>query len=140
MFTFALSLFDSGLLIIAVILIVLCLIVLVKLDPSTEGGKASRLKSRKQNVNDTYFNKRRYNPVIPYENREESEEQEKVIKSKESASIVSVETKKPEFSRNNQSMGCPHHFGYLNGYPKDTPLPNECLICTKIVQCLARNE
>jgi hypothetical protein len=31
---------------------------------------------------------------------------------------------------------CGHHFGYLNKRPKDTPIPETCMICPKIVECL----
>jgi hypothetical protein len=27
---------------------------------------------------------------------------------------------------------CPHHFGYLASLPKNTPIPQECLFCTRI--------
>lgn len=33
--------------------------------------------------------------------------------------------------------GCPHYFGYLKNRPKGTPIPDECLTCKKIVECLA---
>lgn len=31
---------------------------------------------------------------------------------------------------------CSHHFGYLRTVPKNTPLPDECLGCPRIVKCL----
>jgi len=34
--------------------------------------------------------------------------------------------------------GCPHHFGYLANRPKDVPIPQECLTCPKIVDCMLR--
>jgi len=34
--------------------------------------------------------------------------------------------------------GCPHHFGYLAHRPKNTPIPQECLTCQKIVECMLR--
>ena len=30
---------------------------------------------------------------------------------------------------------CPHYFGYLGEHPKNTPIPQECGSCTKIVEC-----
>jgi len=33
---------------------------------------------------------------------------------------------------------CPHHFGYLANRPKDVPIPQGCLTCTKIVDCMLR--
>jgi hypothetical protein len=30
---------------------------------------------------------------------------------------------------------CAHYFGFLNTVPKDMPIPDECLICPKVLQC-----
>lgn len=30
---------------------------------------------------------------------------------------------------------CAHYFGFLNSIPKDMPIPDECLICPKVLQC-----
>jgi hypothetical protein len=32
--------------------------------------------------------------------------------------------------------GCPHHFGYLSGFPIDQPIPDECFGCLDAVQCM----
>ena len=140
MFPFALSLFDFGLLIIVVILVLFYLIVLIKLKPSTEGEKTLKTKSLKQNIRKSFSTERRSNPVISHENREEHVERFEAIERLESAPIASVDAKKPEVSRNNQSSECSHHFGYLKEHPKHTPIPNKCLTCTKIMECLAGGE
>jgi len=137
MFPFALSLFDTGLLIIVVILVLLYLVVLIKLKPSTGGEKIVGTKSLKQNVRKVSSTERQNNPVKYHENWKEPVERGKAIERPKSVSTVSVETEKPEFSRNNHSSGCPHHFGYLKEHPKHTPIPNECLTCTRIMECLA---
>lgn len=31
---------------------------------------------------------------------------------------------------------CLHHYGYLHSVPKNTPIPDECFGCPKIVDCL----
>ncbi len=31
---------------------------------------------------------------------------------------------------------CPHYFGYLKKLPKNVPIPDECLGCLRIVECL----
>jgi len=36
------------------------------------------------------------------------------------------------------SSGCSHTFGYLATRPPDTPIPQECLICPKIVECMLK--
>ncbi len=35
-----------------------------------------------------------------------------------------------------ESVQCEHFMGYLKKRPKDTPIPDECLTCTKMVECL----
>jgi len=46
------------------------------------------------------------------------------------------EEKKPSPS----SRDCPHFFGYVRSLPKNTPIPDECLGCPWIVECLTRAE
>lgn len=31
---------------------------------------------------------------------------------------------------------CQHYFGYLKKRPKNTPIPDECLTCDKMIECL----
>jgi len=140
MFLLALSLFDSGLLTIVVILVLLYLIVLIKLKPSTGEEKIGETKSLKRNVRKVSPTERRNNPIVYSENREEQAERSKTIERPKSVPPVSVETEKPEISRNNQSAGCPHRLGYLKEHPKHTPIPNECLTCNRIMECLAGAE
>jgi len=33
-------------------------------------------------------------------------------------------------------LGCPHHFGYLSGFPLDQPIPDECFGCADAMQCM----
>jgi len=35
---------------------------------------------------------------------------------------------------------CLHHFGYLRTFPKNSPIPDECFGCEKIVDCLVNNK
>jgi hypothetical protein len=37
---------------------------------------------------------------------------------------------------NSKQVKCPHHFGYLKKRPKNTPIPDVCLTCQKMIQCL----
>jgi hypothetical protein len=32
--------------------------------------------------------------------------------------------------------GCLHHFGYLSRRPKDSPIPQECIICQRLGDCM----
>ncbi len=52
------------------------------------------------------------------------EEPEEALKTKE------LETKEEE------SSGCPDEFGYLANRPPDTPIPSQCLVCPKMVDCM----
>ena len=44
-----------------------------------------------------------------------------------------------EKQKNRKSLeptGCPHYFGYLKKRPKNTPIPEACLTCEKMIQCV----
>jgi len=43
-------------------------------------------------------------------------------------------TKPPEEDKD--PSGCPHHFGYLANRPKNAPVPQECLTCPKMLECI----
>ena len=32
---------------------------------------------------------------------------------------------------------CPHQFGYLADLPDDSFIPEECLLCPRVVECMA---
>ncbi|UCE16037.1 MAG: hypothetical protein JSV12_09360, partial [Candidatus Bathyarchaeota archaeon] len=34
---------------------------------------------------------------------------------------------------------CPHYFGHLKKLPKNLPIPDECLGCLRIIECLHQN-
>ncbi len=136
MFPFALSLFDTGLLITVVIFMLLYLIVLIKLKAPTGGEKTLKTESLKQNIRKAFSTERRNKPVISYKTREEPTEKVKAIEKPKPVATVPVEKKKTEVSRNTQPSGCSHHFGYLKEHPRNTPIPNECLTCAKIMECL----
>jgi len=36
----------------------------------------------------------------------------------------------------NSKRDCLHHFGYLRTFPKNSPIPDECFGCERIVDCL----
>jgi hypothetical protein len=37
-------------------------------------------------------------------------------------------------------QNCVHIFGYLRNMPRNTPVPDECFGCPKVMQCLFPNE
>jgi hypothetical protein len=51
----------------------------------------------------------------------------------EKASTVVVRKSGKSYS---DKTGCEHFFGYLKKRPKNTPIPDECLTCSKMVECL----
>jgi len=36
-------------------------------------------------------------------------------------------------------QGCTHHFGYLSNRSSKEKIPEECMVCENIVQCMLRN-
>jgi hypothetical protein len=49
---------------------------------------------------------------------------------------VSVET----LSNNEEDPAeCLHHFGYLANRDKETPIPQECISCPKVLKCIELN-
>jgi hypothetical protein len=34
------------------------------------------------------------------------------------------------------STKCPYYFGYLSGLSKDKPVPEECLLCPRLLECI----
>jgi hypothetical protein len=51
----------------------------------------------------------------------------------EEAPIIEQSTEKED-----QSSGCPQTFGYLAKRPKDAPIPQQCMLCPKIVDCMLK--
>ena len=37
-----------------------------------------------------------------------------------------------------ETVACAHHFGYLQRRPKDTPIPEECFTCSKMIDCMSK--
>ena len=46
------------------------------------------------------------------------------------------EKKNEKSSSKNKQSGCPEHFGYLANRPSDVPIPQDCLTCPKMVDCM----
>ncbi|MBS7632189.1 hypothetical protein KEJ15_00985 [Candidatus Bathyarchaeota archaeon] len=49
---------------------------------------------------------------------------------------ITVNTAKRSFEKSATEAGCSHFVGYLNKRPKNMPIPDECLTCGKMVECL----
>ena len=139
MFPLALSLFDTGLLVTMLVFVILYIIVLVKLKPSSGEGKVQKTKSFRSNIRKGFFTKRQNNPEIHLEDRNRSTEAIKAIEEPKPEPTTYTKTEKTD-SRETQSSGCPYRYGYLKTHPKNKPIPNECLTCTKIMDCLVGGE
>jgi len=134
MFPFGWPLFNTGLTIVIVVLVVLYLIVLIKLKPPTEGSRIPKTDLSRQGVSEGSSTERRGEPVVHNEALEEP------IERLEPLPPLPIETEKTEIPEETRNSGCPHYFGYLTEHPKNTPIPNECLTCFKIMECLSRGE
>lgn len=45
------------------------------------------------------------------------------------------QAKSPE-KKEKQPSNCPHHFGYLAIRDRDESIPQECLVCPKLLECM----
>jgi DNA-directed RNA polymerase subunit RPC12/RpoP len=81
-------------------------------------------------------------PACPYcmsridleeENMKHTDQLPKVMKIK----AVLQEEKEREESKDTNEPKCQHGFGYLKKRSKGSPIPDECLICQKMIQCLS---
>ena len=46
------------------------------------------------------------------------------------------DTVRKENEKENMAIDCPHHMGYLKKRSKDESVPDSCLTCPKILQCM----
>ncbi|MEM0008138.1 MAG: hypothetical protein QXR89_07745 [Candidatus Bathyarchaeia archaeon] len=56
--------------------------------------------------------------------------------SEEAEKSSTVVLRKKEESKS-EEVKCEHFLGYLRKRPKNTPIPDECLTCSKMIECLA---
>jgi len=74
----------------------------------------------------------------------EEEEEEPTIEplEKEQPTIKPLEEEEPTVEPPQREVkapsGCTHRFGYLAKRPKNDPIPQECLTCSKIVDCMLK--
>ena len=54
----------------------------------------------------------------------------------EETSISVGKVKKVSVEKHEDTVECKHFLGYLKKRPKDTPFPDECLTCDKMIECL----
>jgi hypothetical protein len=84
--------------------------------------------------------------VIPVEEDEEEEKaeeeavEEEIEQVEEAEEVEVVEPEPVEFEVKEKAedvSGCTHNLGYLKRRPKNTPIPEECLTCNKMIDCMA---
>jgi DNA-directed RNA polymerase subunit RPC12/RpoP len=82
-----------------------------------------------QGIVQTYYACPRCLSKIPEDNEKEKQENE-----------ASAQPEGPEKGRPKpQNEKCPHFLGYLKKRPKETSIPEACLTCERIIECMANN-
>jgi len=44
------------------------------------------------------------------------------------------------FRQDDEVCNCPYHFSYLSERAKDERIPDECMLCTKVMDCMRQQE
>jgi DNA-directed RNA polymerase subunit RPC12/RpoP len=60
------------------------------------------------------------------------ERQVEVDKAEEEANSLGMSIEEPAGA----AVGCGHYLGFLKSRPKNTPIPEECLTCSKMIECM----
>jgi DNA-directed RNA polymerase subunit RPC12/RpoP len=68
-----------------------------------------------------------FTKVSDVESRKDRESKEAAFPTKEAKKTV---------AKLEEGAKCNHFWGYLKKRPKDTPIPDECLTCGKMIECL----
>ena len=66
--------------------------------------------------------------IIKHQRREEMRESLRPIEKAEEKG----------FGKERDNADCQHYLGYLKKRPKDRSVPDECLTCNKMIECIAR--
>jgi len=68
------------------------------------------------------------------------EEKKNLKRRKTGSEQASVDFKEKTLAESSPKVrGCVHHFGYLSKRSKKEKIPEECMICENIVQCMLKN-
>ena len=52
----------------------------------------------------------------------------------------SLKSNKESVNKEKVTSGCSNSYGYLAVRPKNSPIPQECLCCLKVIDCLYKNK
>lgn len=84
--------------------------------------------------------------ACPYCLTEIAHEETQIIEETQKPAIEGIYVKesdvqfhKDDHSRVLSKEGCTHHFGYLSKRATKEKIPDECIVCEKIVQCMLQN-
>jgi len=68
------------------------------------------------------------------------EEKKNLKRKKTGSEKATVDFKEKTLAKSSPKVrGCVHHFGYLSMRSKKEKIPEECMICENIVQCMLKN-
>lgn len=123
--------FSVGFIITVAVLAALYVLVLIKLNPSSQGKRITKTAIPKQTSFRKAVHKQSSNPITLEETTRETLDPTK-RQNHETPALVDSEKE--------QTRECAHHFGYLAEHPKNTPLPNNCFSCIKIMECLSADK
>jgi len=126
------NIFLAALTIVIVILFLFCL-VLVRLERHAklvpmEAAKTESTEAHKEVIEGHLVQASQSPDIIPAEVPEIVS-----IEPPKSLEVAPVETE-----RQAGPPGCPHYLGYLKGSLRDGFVPDECLSCPKMLQCLEK--
>jgi hypothetical protein len=60
------------------------------------------------------------------------------IKEDKEEQLVTYPQEKPLNEPSSKANACPHHLGYLSQRASKTNIPEECIVCENIVQCMLK--
>jgi len=94
-------------------------------------------------------------PIVYIENQKNIEQKQEVPKTSEKLEAPKTEKEQPptplpiqtptsrpmsiDMGLPKGSQDCAHHFGYLKTLPRNTPIPDECFGCTRIMECFMQS-
>jgi len=149
MVLFEVSFIDIALLIAITVLVILYVTLLLRLKPSTE-TTISRQPQRELPPTKELATPPSTEPELSIEEQERPEKS--LVPEEKPKPAISVEIpeefpeepmeptetleSKKEKPHPTSPPECPHYFGYLRKLPKNVPIPDECLGCLRIVECL----
>lgn len=142
MFSFDLSTINILITASVVALFIFYIIVLMKLNPSTETKEnfETKIKVESKKLLQTSPIAPRNPPPTKIDIPRATEKPLVAINPTIEGSSIQTKQESPApaktESASSSKRDCIHQFGYLRTLPKNKPIPQECFGCTKIVECL----